>query len=152
MIACALALVHDFPVMYFVLKSCTLFVKKVIGRNSRKLVAAKYYWRVNTFLIFIFYLPRALKMCFCLQCGYQCLLLVNENIPWNLIWTKCSNWIYECPRFWNYITDWVKITQLHTRNSTSYLKQSQHQTTTCENKWSHVNIALQTFLHHTKKE
>ena len=52
MIACALALVHDFHVMYFVLKSCTLFVKKVIGRNSRKLVAAKYYWRGNTFLIF----------------------------------------------------------------------------------------------------
>ena len=135
MIACALALVHDFPVMYFVLKSCTLFVKKVIGRNSRKLVAAKYYWRGNTFLIFHILPSSSLENVFLSSLWISMFAIgrwkytLKSNLNENL---TCANWIYQCPRFWNCITDWVKITQLHTGNSTSYLKQSQHQTTMCE--------------------
>ena len=134
MIACALALVHDFPVMYFVLKSCTLFVKKVIGRNSRKLVAAKYYWRGNTFLIFHILPSSSLENVFLSSMWISMFAIgkwkytLKSNLNEKLARIEYINAL----RFWNYIKDWVKITQLHTRNSTSYLKQSQHQTTTCE--------------------
>ena len=117
MMACALVLVHDFPVMYFVLKSCTLFAKKVIGRNSRKLVAAKYYWRSNTLLIFHILPYVSLEnVSFCFHSGYQCFLLVNENMYWNLIWAKELELNISMPQ----------ILKLHNRfglnNKTSYAK------------------------------
>ena len=117
MIACALVLVHDFPVMYFVLKSCTLFAKKVIGRNSRKLVAAKYYWRSNTLLIFHILPSVGLEnVFFCFHSGYQSFLLVNENVYWNLIWAKELELNISMPQ----------ILKLHNRfglnNKTSYAK------------------------------